>query len=276
MLLIELRGPLLETCRNPGAERSVFHPTTETRLSASPALRDLPDVRLALGLPVAQSALSVIIPSKVSQRRASNAITARISSASENTLIPLPAGKTPCPGCLCECVANQGIRVASFSFAPVNNPSPTHTRSFSRPTINPLNVQPSNRITYASLKTIRENDTSADTSALGLSPKDVPPRSAGAAPETSSGWLAWESRLHWGHREDSSTQSTPVLNQDPDPGRRTPIATDDKPSRPSLRDGGRSREGSLVDGGQKDGAGLGNRIRLSAFRSGDSWRQSKQ
>ena len=184
------------------------------------------------------------------------------------------SGSTTCPGCMCKCVADGGVTMSSVTVQPVIQPVATFSRGSNRPSINPLSANPSSRMTYASLKTIREHDSPADASALGLSPDNdlATPKSADVIPEQSSGWLGWEPRIHWGHREDSPNLAN--LDQET-----LPSGLDNRP--PSRGNDGRARsrtrEGPLMDQPvpAREGSGIGSRMRLSAFRTGEVWRQKQ-
>ncbi|ORX34388.1 hypothetical protein BD324DRAFT_683340 [Kockovaella imperatae] len=184
------------------------------------------------------------------------------------------ARTTKCPACLCECVADGGVTIASVSVQPVIQPNPMPSRATGRPSINPLNISTTtNRMGNASLKTIRENEASSDVSALGLSPEESisPPKTADLLPPPSSGWLGWDRGIHWGSREDSPSLSQQDVDAFPTtgPDLRPLNRADDLKGRLF-----RGREGSTSES-LKDGSSIGGRIRLGAFRSGDGKRQGK-
>ena len=202
------------------------------------------------------------------------------------------ASSTRCPSCLCRCALEGGISGSHLTFVPPAPPTTTLTRGFSRPSITPPSAGSTGRMTYASLKTIREQDTANEAGALGFSPQGSEEvKSPTVSTEGGvGGWLGWDPRFAWAHHRGSidnfDTDPSRPANVTPTPplgATPTTAAGSASNSRPQSRDGddpvatrGRIRQNSGVEG-QKEGiSALSGRMRLTAFRSGDSWtRQGK-
>lgn len=120
------------------------------------------------------------------------------------------SASSTCPACLCHCVLEGGTSGRALSAALHNAssavPTSTLTRGNARGSITPLSPGKSGtgRMTYASLKTIREQDQTETASALGFNPdgknrvSNIQGQLLSGGHDGGSGWLGWDAtRIGW-------------------------------------------------------------------------------
>ena len=123
-----------------------------------------------------------------------------------------------CPSCLCQCAAEGGTTGRTIVFpTPASSVVPTSglSKNTARGTVIPLappGAAETKRMTYASLRPIREHDVPVESpSVLGFSPDGRPglvgPTGSG---DSSGGWLTWDpAKIGWPGAGSGSSGDNP-------------------------------------------------------------------